>query len=157
MDERDGCSDGNGGTSVRTGPTGVRGVADGGAPDLDEFLRLLSNRRRRYALYYLREHDLRERDRLARYVAAELAESGPEDVADGRIEEVETMLVHVDVPMLEETGVVSADHRTETLRFDYPSSSLDALLEACAALEEFDANGHGEIGGAWDSDDGTEE
>lgn len=148
MDKWEDDSDDDGGSSARMESFSAPSVPDGGVPDLDEFLRLLSNRRRRYALYYLREHDLRDRTALARYVAAELAGTDPEDVADDRVREVETMFVHVDVPMLEESGVVSSDRRTGTLCLDYPSAAVETLLDACAAFD--DPNVAGESGDASD-------
>ncbi|WP_226480545.1 DUF7344 domain-containing protein [Natrinema amylolyticum] len=118
-------------------PIVASSVADGGVPDLDELLRVLSNRRRRCVLYCLLADDLRDVDALAKHVAARLERTGPESVEDARYEEIKVTLVHADIPMLAETGVVSYDRRTGDLRLDYPPTPIETLLESCAAVDEY--------------------
>ena len=112
-------------------------IADGGTPDLDEFLRILSNRRRRCVLYCLVADDLRDVDRLAKRVTARLERTVPDTVDDARYEEMKTNLIHVDIPMLADTGVVSYDRRNGNLCLDYPPAPIETLLESCAALDEY--------------------
>ena len=118
------------------GPSG--GVDD--APELDEFLSLLSERRRRDALYWLRDRDAGTVDALAERIVAERTGETPADIDETERERIRTKLVHVDIPTLAAAGLVSYDRRTGTLRFDYPPQAVDALLEACARLEGIDSS-----------------
>lgn len=117
-------------------PAVVSNVADEGMPDIDEFLRVLSDRRRRCVLYCLLADDLRDVSALARRVAARLDRTSPDDVTDARYEQLRITLVHVDIPMLAETGIVSYDRRTGDLRLDSPPTPVERLLESCATLED---------------------
>ncbi|NUB89545.1 hypothetical protein HTZ84_20380 [Haloterrigena sp. SYSU A558-1] len=110
-------------------------AVDGGGSDLDEFLRLLGERRRRYALYVMRERNVEELSVLARRIAAELAGATPDAVDETRRKEVETMLVHADVPALAAAGIVSYDRRTETLSLEHLPESLETVLDACATID----------------------
>ncbi|MFD1563454.1 hypothetical protein ACFR99_07825 [Haloarchaeobius amylolyticus] len=118
---------------------------NGGISDPDEWLQLLSDRRRRYLLYCLRDDDVRKQGTLARRVAARLAHTSPEEVPERRSETVEASLVHVDIPMLADAGVVSYDRRTGTIRFDDLPDGLEHLLDACATLDE--SRGSGDLPG----------
>lgn len=137
MAERDDGFDGRDRSGDEVEPVSVPGVTDGGVPDLDEFLRVLSDRRRRCALYCLWEDDLRDLDALAKHVAARLERTSPEEVSESQYEEAKVALIHIDVPLLEETGVVSYDQRNENLCLDYPPAPLETLLDACATLDEY--------------------
>lgn len=108
-----------------------------GDPDLDDFIRLVSDRRRRCAMYCLMAEDLRTVDALATHVAARLERTTPDAVSESQHEAVRVMLVHTDLPLLEETGVISYDRRTGTLRLDYPPARVETLLETCVGLDEY--------------------
>ncbi|SER18580.1 DUF7344 domain-containing protein [Natrinema salaciae] len=119
--------------SERVAASSASGAGD---PDLDEFLRVVSDRRRRCALYSLASGDPQTVDALATHVAARLERTSPDAVSESQRDAVRVMLVHADIPRLEETGVVSYDRRTETLRLDYPPARIETLLETCDGLEE---------------------
>ncbi|ADB62106.1 hypothetical protein Htur_3242 [Haloterrigena turkmenica DSM 5511] len=125
--------------SSRNGTETPTDAVDGGGSDLDEFLRLLGERRRRYALYVMRERNVEELSVLARRIAAELAGATPDAVDETHRKEVETMLVHADVPALAAAGIVSYDRRTETLRLEHLPEPLEAVLEACATPDGVDS------------------
>ncbi|TMT87585.1 hypothetical protein E2L06_13725 [Haloterrigena sp. H1] len=112
-------------------------VADGGTPDLDQFLSVLRDRRRRCVLYCLLDGDVRERGVLARRVAARLDRVSPADVPERRSDQVEAALAHVDLPMLAAADVISYDHRTGSFQFDDLPGPLEALIDACAPFDEF--------------------
>lgn len=134
---------GDGGRHGTVTPTDA---ADGCGSDLDALLRLLCERRRRYALYLLRERNAEELPVLARRVAAELAETTPDAVDETHRTEIETMLVHVDIPTLEAAEVVSYDRRTETLSLEQFPEPLETVLDACATIEDIDASEREAVG-----------
>ncbi|ELZ19540.1 hypothetical protein C477_07718 [Haloterrigena salina JCM 13891] len=131
--EKNGDGSRNGGSQNRTATPSD--AVDGARPDLDDHLRLLCERRRRYALYLMRERNAEELSVLARRVAAELAETTPDAVDETRRAEIETLFVHVDIPMLETANVVSHDRRIETLSLEDLPESLETALDACAAID----------------------
>jgi len=86
--------------------TGFAGGNDGISPALDAALDLLSNRRRRYVLYYLREQgETVTLEALAEQVASWENDTG-EVVA---VERVLADLYHSQLPRLEEADVVTLD------------------------------------------------
>ncbi|NGM69266.1 hypothetical protein G6M89_09640 [Natronolimnobius sp. AArcel1] len=102
-------------------------------PSLDQVFDLLSNRRRRYALYHLYEQD----DGVATTTAltnrvAELEvvaeQTHTTEVTDEFITAVRTDLQHVHLPKLEDAGVLEHDHRSETVRY-WTQPSLEEWLE----------------------------
>lgn len=136
MVETDPDSDGGHRTGeLEDEPIVTSNVADGGVPTLDAFLHVLRNQRRRCVLHCLFADDLRDVSTLARRVAARLDQTTPDDVADDRYEQVRVALVHVDIPMLAETGIVSYDRRSGDLCLDSPPAPIERLLESCATLE----------------------
>ncbi|WP_126662157.1 DUF7344 domain-containing protein [Haloterrigena salifodinae] len=122
----------NNGDSSQNGTVTPTDAVDGGGSDLDKFLRLLCERRRRYALYVMRERSTEELSVLARRIAAELDGTTPDAVDETHRKTIETMLVHADVPALAAAGIVSYDRRTETLRLEGLPEPLEAVLDACA-------------------------
>ncbi|SEW14257.1 DUF7344 domain-containing protein [Natrinema salifodinae] len=136
MAERDGDSErGERDTGIEGGPA-FPTVTDGGVPALDEFVRVLSERRRRCLLYCLWEDDVRDVDDLAGRVATRLDRLSPDEAAESRREAVEISLVHVDLPMLEDVGIISYDRRTRTLSLDHPPMPIETLVDACETLDE---------------------
>ncbi|MDF9744613.1 DUF7344 domain-containing protein [Natrinema salsiterrestre] len=110
-------------------------MGDDGAADLDELLRILSNRRRRCVLYCLDAADHRDVETLAKRVVTRLERTVPDDRAEVRYDDVELSLVHVDIPMLEDADVISYDRRRGDLCLDCPPTRIEPLLETCAALD----------------------
>lgn len=105
-------------------------------PSLDRVFELLSDRRRRYTLYYLNDRDdgVATVGELTDHVAA--LESGRESTDEGeglgteseRKERIRTELRHVHLPKLAETGVVEHDQRSDTVRY-WSQPSLEEWLE----------------------------
>jgi DNA-binding transcriptional ArsR family regulator len=85
---------------------GFAGENDGISPALDATLDLLSNRRRRYVLYYLREQgETVALEELAEQVASWESDTG--DIVDD--ERVLADLYHSQLPRLEEADIVTFD------------------------------------------------
>ena len=129
--------DGGRNTDTRNGTDPHSDAGSDGA-DLDELLCLVSERRRRYVLYVMRERHTEDLTGLARRVAAELAETTPDAVDETHREAIETLLVHADVPALAAADLVSYDRQTETLRLESLPEPLETVLEACATLDDID-------------------
>lgn len=108
------------------GPAGDTGVP---AESVDEALSLLADRRRRYALYHLRDGDgggipLGE---LARGVAAVERDTDPDHVPEDEFERVYLGLRHNHVPRLEDAGVVEYDEDDNRVGF----VGIDDCLAEC--------------------------
>jgi DNA-binding transcriptional ArsR family regulator len=112
-------------------------TSDDGAADLDELLRILSDRRRRCILYCLNAADHRDIATLAKRVTDRLERPVSDDDVEIRVDEVRLSLVHVDIPMLEDADIVSYDRRRGDLRLDRPQADIEPLLETCAALDPY--------------------
>lgn len=104
-------------------------------PSLDLVFELLSNRRRRYALYLLYEQPdgVATIDEVTDHVASlENRETGTAPTGDTaaaqRKREVQIELQHVHLPKLEDAGVLEIDHRSETLRY-WTQPTLEEWLE----------------------------
>lgn len=118
-------------------------------PSLDLIFDLLSNRRRRYALYYLHEQPdgVASTEEIAdAVVARQSTPSNTEEEAtnvstdvDTDSEEsepdpeqrrlrVRTELQHIHLPKLEDAGVIEHDQRSETVRY-WTQPSLEEWLE----------------------------
>ncbi|WP_436345469.1 DUF7344 domain-containing protein [Natronorubrum sp. FCH18a] len=102
---------------------------------VDRLLGILAAQRRRYALYYLREHDVATVDELARLVSEELEDASASTDTDDRVDETRLALRHVDLPKLTAVGIVEYDYRSETVRYRQPSARFATLLESCAEIE----------------------
>lgn len=115
--------------------SGVRMRTDDGPENLDAFLKVLSTRRRRYVLYYLRRNELADIDELARHVTAAIRDVPEDAITNDRIEKTKAGFIHSDFPRLREIGVVEYDHRNGTVRYRQPSRIGTVLLRVCAELE----------------------
>ncbi|WP_254768503.1 DUF7344 domain-containing protein [Salinilacihabitans rarus] len=102
-------------------------VAAGPLPSLDLVFDVLSDQRRRYALYYLYDapDGVATVDEIADHVVA--LEAPPEHAEDHRLH-VLTSLQHVHLPKLEDAGIVEHDARSETVRY-WRQPSLEEWLE----------------------------
>ena len=102
------------------------------APSLDLVFDLLSNRRRRYALYFLfDQHDgVATIDDVAEHVVTLEHQLG--HAKDGSLSEredgVRIELQHVHLPKLEDAGILELDRRTETVRY-WTQPTLEEWLE----------------------------
>lgn len=97
------------------------------APPLDQVFDVLSNRRRRYALYYLRDvaDGVASVDEVADHVVT--LEGGSTEPEDHR-RSVLTSLEHTHLPKLEDASVLEYDPRSGTIRY-WGQPSLDEWLE----------------------------
>lgn len=95
---------------------------------LDGVFDLLSNRRRRYALYHL--HDRSDGVSTIPDVASAVCrfERMADDGAEPDESAIALSLAHVHLPKLEAVGVVEVDSRSETVRY-WRQPSLDEWLE----------------------------
>ncbi|APW98360.1 hypothetical protein CHINAEXTREME_11395 [Halobiforma lacisalsi AJ5] len=109
-------------------------------PSLDRVFDLLSDRRRRYALYYLNDRGdgVATVGELTDHIAAlesredstggESASTGGPETESERKEGIRTELRHVHLPKLAEIGVVEHDQRSDTVRY-WSQPSLEEWLE----------------------------
>lgn len=110
--------------SVRSQPTAID---DASGPGIDDLFKLLSVRRRRLVLHFLRAADgpMATAELATRIAAAPTG--GDED--DGReMERIHTGLVHVQLPMLEDYGVVSVEAGGDEIRLGPTAERLEPLL-----------------------------
>jgi hypothetical protein len=110
-----------------------RSIVDEAAPSLDLVFDLLSNRRRRYALYYLYEQPdgVATVDELADNVVAierRTSSSDPDVGPDELRQTVHTELQHVHLPKLADAGTLEHDGRSDTVRY-WTQPSLEEWLE----------------------------
>ncbi|ELZ02856.1 DUF7344 domain-containing protein [Natrialba asiatica] len=101
-------------------------------PSLDRVFDLLSNRRRRYALYTLYEQSdgVATIDELTDRVCTFDRQFTPsETTTAGDFQRaVRTELLHVHLPKLADAGVLEQDQRTETVRY-WSQPTLEEWLE----------------------------
>ena len=96
-------------------------------PTLDQIFEVLSHRRRRYVLYYLRHvsDGVASIEDIATHVAQFECTS---ENADDHQASILTSLQHVHLPKLEEAGVVEYDERSEMVRY-WQQPTLDEWVE----------------------------
>lgn len=101
-----------------------------GALDRDTIFFALSNRRRRYAIHYLKQHDgpVRFRD-LVEQVAAWEHDCPPEEVTRNQRKAVYTALRQTHVPMLRAAGLVRCDGGLDNITLSASADDLDVYLE----------------------------
>ncbi|AXR82548.1 DUF7344 domain-containing protein [Natrarchaeobaculum sulfurireducens] len=102
-------------------------------PSLNLIFDLLSNRCRRYVLYYLYDQPdgvATIEDVADHVVVLEMQETGAdtEVSADERTHDVRVELQHVHLPKLEDAGIIELDRRSETVRY-WTQPSLEEWLE----------------------------
>ncbi|QSX00076.1 DUF7344 domain-containing protein [Haloterrigena alkaliphila] len=121
---------------INAGGSDLPGDGGEGPEVLSRLLDALSSRRRRHALYYLREHELVDVDELARHLATERPDSPATTTAGDRIAEMETTVIHSDLPKLRDAGILEYDPRTGTIRYRQSSRILRLLLRVCSEFDE---------------------
>lgn len=102
---------------------------------IDELLRALSDRRRRCALYALREAGRAELDEFAVRTAVRVHGRPRDALSEDAVEGLRCQLHHVHLPVLEETGAVEYDSRSGTVFYRDPPEALETFLEYCAERE----------------------
>lgn len=108
---------------------------DGGQTTLEAVLRALTNHRRRYILYHLREEEVSNLDEVARHIAKVEEENTSEERLDERVEQEKAALIHQDLPVLEDAALVEFDQRSEAVRYCEPPALLDKLLHICKDVD----------------------
>ncbi|WP_254535486.1 DUF7344 domain-containing protein [Halomarina litorea] len=102
-------------------------------PDEDDLFDLLSNRRRRYALHYLKQRggtvELRD---LAEQVAAWEYDSAVRDLDRRERKRVKTALHQFHLPKMDDVGVVEYDARLGRVRPAPAASDLECYLDVVA-------------------------
>lgn len=111
--------------------------------EIDDVLRALSHRRRRYVMYYMQDRKTGSIEELARYVAAVDEDIPIDDVSEDLREQYRISLRHNDLPELAEAGLVDYDPRSGDVRFSHPSTFLEKLLAVSAEIEQRDAVSNG--------------
>ncbi|WP_209019667.1 DUF7344 domain-containing protein [Halorussus marinus] len=111
-------------------------VSDGGTSLLSRVFGALAEPRRRYVLYYLREHGRARVDDLAIQIGAWERDVATAELSVDDVEQITLELVHTHLPKLEDAGLVGYDRRTETVSYDYPPSLLDEALDIAAMIED---------------------
>lgn len=118
-------------------------------PSLDLIFDLLSNRRRRYTLYYLHEQpdDVATIDEITdAVISLQCADSSTESTANPDVStddttdsesdseqrrlQVQTELQHTHLPKLEDAGVIEHDSRSDTVRYWNQPSLVEWLEHA---------------------------
>jgi len=105
--------------------------------DLDEVLRAISDRERRFTLYYLRERESTTVERLADVVGTWLAVEDGTAPAD--VEERDRLLRALrgtHLPDLSAVGLLEYDREAGTVTLVPPCGVVDPLLETTASLEQ---------------------
>ncbi|WP_306059592.1 DUF7344 domain-containing protein [Natronococcus wangiae] len=118
---------------MRERERGSKPITDETTPSLDLVFDLLSNRRRRYALYYLYEQPdgVATVDELTDSVVTfehRTADSETEGAPDVRRETIQTELQHIHLPKLADAGMLEHDQRSDTVRY-WTQPSLEEWLE----------------------------
>lgn len=104
---------------------------------LDDVLRVISDRERRFALYYLRERESTSVRRLADVVATWLAVEDGTAPAD--VEERDRLLEALrgtHLPTLSDVGLLEFDGEADEVALVPPCGVVDPLLETTASLEQ---------------------
>ena len=110
-------------------------VSDGGSLPLSQVFRALSDRQRRYVLYYLRDHDQAEVDDIAIQLVAWEQDIPTNKVSTEDVQPVKSSLVHSHLPSLAEDGFIEYDSRSGAVCYSYPSNLLDKVVEFAATIE----------------------
>lgn len=108
---------------------------NGGLPTLEDLFKSFASPRRRFVLYYLRDHEIATVEELARQIVARDASVPPDEVPSDRREHVETQLVHADLPKLAAATFVEYDNRSKTVRYAHPPALLESALDMLEKLE----------------------
>lgn len=112
-------------------------VATGGGKSLlSRIFAALAHQRRRYVLYYLRDHEEATLTELAHHIAAWEQDSASEPVPAAIEDRVRMDLTHSHLPKLEDYGLVEYDRRSESVCYTYPPSLLDEALQLTAPIED---------------------
>lgn len=104
--------------------------------ELDTVYDILRDRYRRYALYYLQDHDPASAEELTEQIAIWETNAGESEDVDEIRERIALELRHTHLPKLRDTGVIEYDRRSETIRHGTPPEILQTALDSAAEIEQ---------------------
>lgn len=110
-------------------------TGDGGLSQLDRYLRALSEKHRRYTLYYLDDHGVANSEELARHIVVQKSGCRPSAVSDEERKRIQTKLHHQHLPRLKDYGLVDYDKRSKDVRLADPPQAFRMLLHLCELVE----------------------
>lgn len=110
-------------------------VSDGGESLPSRVFGALIHPRRRYVLYYLRDRDQAQTDDLAAQITAWERDIRIEDAPAEASERVHAELVQSHLPKLHDYGFVEYDRRSSAVRYTYPPTLLDDVIDLAATIE----------------------
>ncbi len=106
---------------------------------LDRVFDLLSDERRRYALYYLEKQDGPVSiDELAEQVAEWETNPGRASVPEEKFEEIELRFIHRDLPKASEAGYVKYDPEEGEIALVDEPREFDAIVSIAEVIERPD-------------------
>lgn len=108
--------------------------ADDGS-HLDDVFAALTDRRRRYTLYYLQEGKRASLDEIAERIAAWEHDRSVDEVSDDTRAEIEIALYHNHLPQLREAGMIDYNGDSEMVVFQEPTEIVELCLEQCIQWE----------------------
>lgn len=109
---------------------------DGGLTELDRYLRALSDRDRRYLLYYLDEHGSGEIEEIARYIVARESNRSLSSISEEDSKRMQAKLHHEHLPRLRDYGVIDFDERQGDIRLAATAQLFTMLLGVCNLVEK---------------------
>lgn len=111
-------------------------AADGGYSLTERIFGALSNKRRRYILYFLQDNNYTTVESLATQIATWEQSSPSNAVPKATLENIHTQLVHSDLPKLADYGIVEYDDRSGAIRYSDPPALLEEALTIAALVEK---------------------
>ncbi|WP_246310503.1 DUF7344 domain-containing protein [Halorarum halophilum] len=106
---------------------------------LDRLFDLLSEERRRYALYYLDQHDGPVSvDELAAQVAEWQADPGTVSIPEDTFNRIELELLHVDLPKASTATFVQYNPEERTVELTGPAPKFNAVISVAKIIERPD-------------------
>ena len=131
----DGDESGRDDEQSRTDGGPSRSERNGYQTQLEALLEALTSRRRRYALYYLRDQEVTDLDSLATHLASVEGNVATAALSDEAITRVKTELVHTELPALADARLIEYDPRSEVIRYSAPPAPLEAFLRLSARID----------------------
>ena len=112
-------------------------MADGRVKQVNRYLEVLTDSRRRHALYYLNEHrgEVTTLDELARQMEAAESEYSPDTLVEEDYADVRLELYHKHLPQLADYGIINYDSRSKDIRVNQLSRLLLILLWVSHLIE----------------------
>lgn len=108
---------------------------------LDHVFDLLSEERRRYALYYLEQmDDPVPLEDLAEQVAEWETDGQPESISDEKYDRIEVELYHQDLPKASEEPYVRYNPETKMVELTGAPPELDAVIHVARVIERPERN-----------------